>query len=81
MTDIVERLRFFYETHPICTEAADEIERLRAALEQAAELGDTLVSGQVGTPDYNKGLWDGIAKMQAAVRELVRKTCADKNAP
>ena len=31
MTDIVERLREF-STEPLCSDAADEIERLRAAL-------------------------------------------------
>jgi MoxR-like ATPase len=48
MSDIVERLRgheelqstgggSWYETPPVCEEAADEIVRLRAALKEAAD--------------------------------------------
>lgn len=36
MTDIVERLRRVYTTHPIVTEAADEIEWLQELLWQEA---------------------------------------------
>lgn len=55
----------------------DEKEAVCLALEEAAALGDTLVSGQAGPPDYNKGLWDGIAKMQEAIRRLrKRAACA-----
>lgn len=39
-------------------------------LEEAAALGETLISGQAGNSDYNAGLWDGIAKMQKAIRAL-----------
>lgn len=66
-TDIVERLHYFYSTHPIVREAIAEIEYLRGELDAATNVIEQL-SGDVADAQHDADV------MLNAYDELVQRT-------
>lgn len=75
MTDIVERLRDLarVDNCQASLEAADEIERLRAVLEEAARVAEYRCGSPEWSVDTNSGYDCAAKEIAAAIRALKEK--------
>ena len=100
MTDIVERLRHFriysvphrrYNAAPVCSEAADEIERLRAALQEFAKPENWRVNGRFDPESSRFDAYEFVERTLSlpshegqrgvGLEQLLLSRCAERSRP